>query len=704
MAIRIIESPGVQITEKDLSFNSSLPVGTGVLVCGYASQGPTDVLIEVTSKQEFEDTFFGINGPTNAAERYFYHSAKEVLNSPARLLVTRMPYGSGGGTGYNADYSALLYPISANSTVYVSATNFSILTPTVTSLTESQYQALEDGQLTWSTGASAINGIGTAGLIIVNTAKTTMNQNFEGVYISITDNQVVSATGYATVKNVFSVDNTNSFTLLSETLISKALSSTADDYSSISHDIEASTSFDFTLSSYNDSVIVSIYKLVQDINNPTGNKLLPVFIENHVGSFDPDATINKNGSDVTFDIEKVINNNSNYAKVFMNRNLKNVDWTLNNTKRCTVRETDDSLRGIGVWETNKDNPNNKVIGAIPQKLERALALAENVDVVPMDIVVEAGLGTMWAFMSGNSGVGFDELAVVDMAPLYQSENSGAVLATYYKTIFNLFETFVRDTRKDSIYIADPLRSVFITGRDTKVLSRPANTFTQQIYYPLRNLYGTVNSNYTATYASWVKNYDSVGNDYYWLPFSAWQAAIIARMDATLFPWYAPAGFESGVVRNVTDIALNPSQKQRDMLYRIGVNPVVNFPQDGTAVWGQKTLQGKPSAFDRINVRRLFLTLEKATGRIARYFVMQPNTVFTRARFVNTVKPIFDLAKNNEGLYDYQIVCDERNNTPDVIDNNEMRVSIYIKPVRTAEFILIEFVATRTGQDFAELTG
>ena len=118
--------------------------------------------------------------------------------------------------------------------------------------------------------------------------------------------------------------------------------------------------------------------------------------------------------------------------------------------------------------------------------------------------------------------------------------------------------------------------------------------------------------------------------------------------------------------------------------------------------GQKTLQTKPTAFDRINVRRLFLALERATQRALKYFVFEPNTEFTRNRLRNTILPIFEFAKNTEGLYDYLIVCDDRNNTPDSIDRNELIVDIYLKPVRTAEFLLVNFIATRTGQNFQEL--
>jgi phage tail sheath protein FI len=179
---------------------------------------------------------------------------------------------------------------------------------------------------------------------------------------------------------------------------------------------------------------------------------------------------------------------------------------------------------------------------------------------------------------------------------------------------------------------------------------------------------------------------------------------MANTDANFQPWFAPAGFTRGRVGSVNDIVLYPKQKQRDQLYKNSVNPVAFFPQDGFVVFGQKTLQAAPTAFDRINVRRLFLNLEKATKNTVKYFLFEPNTLLTRTRVINTLTPIFENAKNTEGLYDYLIVCDERNNTPDVIDQNELVVDIYLKPVRAAEFILVNFYATRTGTDFNEIIG
>ena len=179
---------------------------------------------------------------------------------------------------------------------------------------------------------------------------------------------------------------------------------------------------------------------------------------------------------------------------------------------------------------------------------------------------------------------------------------------------------------------------------------------------------------------------------------------MARTDAAAFPWFAPAGFTRGLIQFANDLAVNPNQKQRDELYKANINPVANFPSQGQVIFGQKTLSKKPSAFDRINVRRLFLALERPTKKASRFFVFEQNTEFTRQRLINTLTPLFERAKNNEGVYDYLIVCDERNNTPEVIDANELVVDIYIKPVRTAEFILVNFYATRTDANFEEIIG
>jgi phage tail sheath protein FI len=202
----------------------------------------------------------------------------------------------------------------------------------------------------------------------------------------------------------------------------------------------------------------------------------------------------------------------------------------------------------------------------------------------------------------------------------------------------------------------------------------------------------------------MKVYDDYSGLYIYVPSSGFIAAKIASTDSDVGPWGAPAGFNRGIITDAIDLAIAPNQRQRDEFYKININPITRFPDQGLVVFGQKTLLKKPSAFDRINVRRNFLYLEKVTKQVMKFFLFENNTLFTRTRVVNTLIPFFERVKVADGLYDYLIVCDERNNTPEVIDNNELVVDIYLKPVKTAEFILVNFYATRTDTNFQELVG
>jgi phage tail sheath protein FI len=214
----------------------------------------------------------------------------------------------------------------------------------------------------------------------------------------------------------------------------------------------------------------------------------------------------------------------------------------------------------------------------------------------------------------------------------------------------------------------------------------------------------VNTSYATVYANYFKVYDDNAGIYAYVPSSGFAAAKMVSTDADIGPWGAPAGFNRGIVTNALDVALVPNQRQRDDLYTVSLNPITTFPDQGIVFFGQKTLLKKPSAFDRINVRRNFLYLEKATKSVMKFFIFENNTLFTRTQVVNTLAPFFERVKVADGLYDYLIVCDERNNTPEVIDNNELVVDIYLKPVRTAEFIRVNFYATRTDANFQELIG
>jgi hypothetical protein len=344
------------------------------------------------------------------------------------------------------------------------------------------------------------------------------------------------------------------------------------------------------------------------------------------------------------------------------------------------------------------------IGNVPDKVTKALALINDKDLHPVDIIADCGLSSIYTGSEGGTKQYNDE-DDVDVSELYETKNlsSATTLMTNYKSVINAFLNFATQ-EKTVIFIGDILRHILVKGDDKKILSDKTKSFSKNVFWPMKHLTSTFNTSYGAIYNNWVKVYDDGIEKHAWVPISGIMSSVFCNTDTNSVPWAAPAGFDRGVIAGITDIALNTNQEQRDELYNISVNSIASFPNDGYVVFGQKTLQTKPSAFDRINVRRLFLYLEKLTDQTVKHFVFEPNTFTTRSKIINVLEPIFETAKTSiiQGIYDYKIVCDATNNTPSVIDSNELVVDIFIKPTRTAEFILVNFYATRTDQNFVEL--
>lgn len=199
-------------------------------------------------------------------------------------------------------------------------------------------------------------------------------------------------------------------------------------------------------------------------------------------------------------------------------------------------------------------------------------------------------------------------------------------------------------------------------------------------------------------------YDRYNDLYRWIPLNGDIAGLCARTDSTNDAWWSPAGFNRGQIKNLVRLAFNPRKAERDTLYKAGINPVVTFPGQGTVLFGDKTLLGKPSAFDRINVRRLFIVLEKAIATASKFTLFEFNDPFTRSQFRNLVIPYLRDVQGRRGITDFLVVCDETNNTAEVIDRNEFVGDIYIKPARSINYIQLNFVAVRTGVAFSEVVG
>jgi len=212
------------------------------------------------------------------------------------------------------------------------------------------------------------------------------------------------------------------------------------------------------------------------------------------------------------------------------------------------------------------------------------------------------------------------------------------------------------------------------------------------------------SSYSVMDSGWKYQYDKYNDVYRWVPLNADTAGLMVQTDLTRDPWYSPAGFNRGNVKNTIKLAFNPTKADRDQLYKKGINPVVTFPGQGTVLFGDKTMLSKPSAFDRINVRRLFIVLEKAISTAAKFTLFEFNDEFTRSQFKNLVEPFLRDVQGRRGITDFVVVCDGTNNTGEVIDRNEFVGDIYIKPARSINFIQLNFVAVRTGVEFSEVVG
>jgi phage tail sheath protein FI len=251
---------------------------------------------------------------------------------------------------------------------------------------------------------------------------------------------------------------------------------------------------------------------------------------------------------------------------------------------------------------------------------------------------------------------------------------------------------IAETRKDAL--------AFISPTKDSVVDNAGSEATDILSF--RD--GLTSSSYAVLDSGYKYQYDKYNDTYRWVPLNGDIAGVCARTDLERDPWFSPGGLNRGLIRNVIKLAYNPTKAERDNLYVKGVNPVVTFQGEGTILFGDKTMLSKPSVFDRINVRRLFIVLEKTIARAARSTMFEFNDQFTRSAFINLVEPYLRDVQGRRGITDFRVVCDESNNTSEVIDRNEFVGDIYIKPARSVNFIQLNFVAVRTGVSFEEIVG
>ena len=273
--------------------------------------------------------------------------------------------------------------------------------------------------------------------------------------------------------------------------------------------------------------------------------------------------------------------------------------------------------------------------------------------------------------------------VVDVSLVISGPGNATVAASLISTV---------ESRKDAL--------VFLSPTKAGVVNNAGNESTSILSFRA----GLTSSSYAVLDSGYKYQYDKYNDVYRWVPLNGDIAGVCARTDLERDPWFSPGGLNRGIIKNVIKLAYNPTKAERDNLYVQGINPVVTFQGEGTILFGDKTMLNRPSVFDRINVRRLFVVLEKSIARAARSTLFEFNDQFTRAQFVNLVEPYLRDVQGRRGITDFRVVCDTTNNTPEVIDSNRFVGDIYIKPARSVNFIQLNFVAVRTGVSFEEIVG
>ena len=324
-------------------------------------------------------------------------------------------------------------------------------------------------------------------------------------------------------------------------------------------------------------------------------------------------------------------------------------------------------------------------------------------------------GTNWG--SALSGITFTDVTAVSNVSLSNGSDGTAATTAQKLTAYQKFQDAetvdvslimagdgdathidnlitIAENRKDAVVFASPERSDVVNVADDNTAKDNVVAFFN----------GIRSSSYVTFDSGYKYAYDRYNDVYRFVPLNGDVAGLCARTDLIADSWFSPAGLNRGIVRGAIKLAFNPTKTQRDELYRARVNPVATFPGQGTVLFGDKTGLTAPSAFDRINVRRLFITLEKAISTASKFQLFEFNDEFTRANFRNIVEPFLREVQGRRGITDFLVVCDETNNTGEVIDRNEFIAEIFVKPARSINFITLQFIATRTGVSFDEVAG
>jgi hypothetical protein len=672
MAFRV--SPGVSIKEIDLTTVVPAVATTPGGYAGYFYWGPCEEIVTVTSERELADVF-GKPDSTNYVDFFTpanflqYGNNIQVVRVVGSAATNSAAGISGGMSGLDinneTEYDA---PIAA---VTTAANNGIVFAGKYPGALGNSLKVVAIAGSGISTGfAISANAVafGASGLTLTTASASTQYYFSRGDTIRFADgttvildgmnktNDNITFTAVTPVNGEFSgITSATNMQLILQNPLPKAQVSGAtfevkSVYSNYVNTIASTTNYAAAQGGSGDMVSVLVFDADGKWTGTSGTLL-----EKYEAVSRATDARNTDGSGNYY--KDVIRNNSNY--------IYGIRADLaDNTGGVSTKTNWTALNGIGGARL----VGNGVISVV---------LGNGVDSAPSD-------GERWN--DGWSYFADAETVDVSLLPL------GNASATLAKLVVNN----ICERRLDCMAFASPASSDVVSKLPYEALNS-LKTFRDSTF--------NINSSYAVLDSGWKYQLDTYNNVIRTVPLNADIAGLVARTEFTNEAWFSPAGFNRGQVKNVVKLAYNPStEAHRDELYTRQINPVVSFPGEGVILFGDKTAQTRPSAFDRINVRRLFIVLEKAIATASKFFLFEQNDAFTRAQFKNLVVPFLKTVQQRRGITDFKVVCDDTNNTGEVIDRNEFVADIFVKPTRSINFIQLNFIATKTGVNFTEVGG
>jgi len=731
-SVRLLEHPGVSIEEQDVSMVSPNLQMLTALVVGFANEGEDLVPMRFSDINSYLTSH---GAPQTEAEYYSYAAVKEILDQQGNVIFAKLQYNNDSRDSYRAIgftlSAAVTVPASGSmalSALFANADGSAIsgmaIRPIDADEVTNNISSDELDALRTANNFSVVTNYSNHSFVIVNTSRDALTGQDEnnGLFV-----MVLPAYNAIAWQNLAPFETTSApypgWALLDGVLLPNALSAlgiqtnltapsgwvmapsaiyTSDSIAkSIPREFPAilQTSEGVVDRTYLNQVVVLVLKTYTDTNN--GDLLNYQLVEKFTGSLrstDTDPTTKQ-----SIFIGDKINSESNYIEFYFNTDDDSLIIDKNASVLYTIiRGGSGQLADTIHWPmlsfTSLETVKNIRYTDITSGLDYVYTNMTNIDANRLDVVVDAGLSNIAQYTYNHDNTPY--------SPAIWDSANDAITSRYdieqWKTTCDAMISFCQNTRKDCMAILDAPRAIALEGNLKTVRpAKPENTIDASIIPKLKYMQG-INSSYGAMYTTWMKVINAFTGNQIWIPESIKVIGRYCYTERVFNFWDAPYGLDKGLVAGVTDISFNPNSKQQDQIYLKNFNYAVDLPYEGVIVWGQKTLQSAPSAFDRVNVRRLFLKMERLTYDVARYFVSTLNNSYTRTRLLNTLDPKFANVERLGGLYDYKLVCDETNNTTEVIDNNELKLAVLLKPAHSADFILVKFVALRTGGSFSEV--